>query len=882
MMNQNNNFQNNNMNNMINKQGFNNIINPNQSMFNVGINYNHGLNMNMSMNNMQNNNNKSNMNNMQIPSNMMNNNNKIPQFNINNNKMNNGVNNINNNNINLSMNNMQLHSNMNIKNDVNFPKRGIQSMNMMNNNMNNNNFNNKNFQMNNANNQFNNNMNNQMSNLNQNNLNFQKNVVMNNQGNNMNMNNMNKMNNQINNNKPNANVNNMNNFGINYDFMNNNNNNNNNNLQNMEQNNYIIYIRNQLNTIIQQNFNSNIFGNIQTEQQILSHFSFVEKQCFNFINSNMCSKEIFTEYIFEELRNIFNNNQYLNHKITNQIISKINTIEFGTFKSTEQYYDSLKNYFGNVEIPQFLIKKNLDALQGFLIYLNRNDKTTNIINNMKNKNFQNNTKLILDYYDKLKNNMMQPFEGINKKYELFCLFLCTNRSLFFKNYYDEKFLNILEWNIDIIRYYFGSNITFQGICQYMNQMNGQGIGQNNTQNNILNQADIIFNNISFMFNNNINIICNIIASFYRILFYKFKNIYKNDSIHNMNNTHLSIALKNFVIFLSQKCTNFANSGINLFQLLTDLISYDVNNLVNLDRFYEPLNKEYNFNDVDSILQDNQRYKELKTNNIDKYMNDLDDGVFTLIKKNWKNCGYIEDFNLYFKLKPIDKEVISNSITLLIDGAEFLNINYKDKFNWGQFISKFNGETNFYQLCWPNKVFDLKQNSKEKQVHKKIRTLKFVAKTCGKLLGYILHSEKFFGNFQINLVGLNYGCFIVKNCLKELQKLNNLEHNKKIYIKNVVFIDGAINFKNKINWTQIFENLIVDKIINCFSRVDNINDLLNNYGLSNQTIGNKGLGIGDVGAKYIKYEHDLTDFDFGKDYYDLSIPANLSFASYNDL
>ena len=132
MMNQNNNFQNNNMNNMINKQGFNNIINPNQNMFNVGINFNNRLNMNMSMNNMQNNNNKSNMNNMQIPSNMMNNNNKIPQFNINNNKMNNGVNNINNNNINLSMNNMQLHSNMNIKNDVNFPKRGIQSMNMMN------------------------------------------------------------------------------------------------------------------------------------------------------------------------------------------------------------------------------------------------------------------------------------------------------------------------------------------------------------------------------------------------------------------------------------------------------------------------------------------------------------------------------------------------------------------------------------------------------------------------------------------------------------------------------------------------------------------------------------------------------------------------------
>ena len=86
----------------------------------------------------------------------------------------------------------------------------------------------------------------------------------------------------------------------------------------------------------------------------------------------------------------------------------------------------------------------------------------------------------------------------------------------------------------------------------------------------------------------------------------------------------------------------------------------------------------------------------------------------------------------------------------------------------------------------------------------------------------------------------------------------------------------------MNWSNIFENLIVDKIINCYSREDNINELLKKYGLEIQSIGTQGLSINDVGKNYLKYEHDLTDFEFGKFNYNLSIPASVSFASYNDL
>ena len=848
MMNPNNNFQN------MNNRGFNNI-NQNPNMFSnqksagPAFNLNNNIYNNMNMN----------INNKPFP-----NNNMPIQF-QNNQKMNN-MNNIQMQNQN--MNNLQMQNKMkpNMNNMMNFNNNNLNNNMSMNNKGMSNSANNMNFQMNMNNVNVNNNkMKNPMNN--QNNINFmnqnQKNMGINNQMNNMNNknitnNNMNNMNNQNNNN------NNMSNFSINTNFLNNMNN------QNMQQNNNFQQIENQLLSILKSNLQDNILQTLQNEFQILTYFSSCEKKCLDFINLNMINKYMYREHIFQELTNQFNLSPFLNHNLTNQINAKLKNAPLGTFSSRQDYFNYLRNIFGNVEIPKFLIIRDLEALDGLIQYLNRFNKTTTIINNMKNKFENSNSKLVIDFCEKMKNNTMLLFQGINNRYQLFLLFLCVNQKLFLKKYKDNnKFISFLEWNIDLIRANFGNNINYIDIVNYINQLENQRRG-----NNVQNQEDIIFNNIAFTLNNNINIISNIISSFYVLLLYKFKNIYNNDAKCNLDNTHLTVAVKNFVIYLNQKCPNYSNNGINLFQLLMDLMTYDVDNLIKFDKFFNEKNISYNFNEIDSMLSDNQRYKELKEANINRYQNDLDDGVFTLIKKNWNNCGYIKDFQLYFKLKPIDKEVLSNSITILIDGADF-NTN-EDKFNWNDFISKFNGETNFYEMNWPNIVSDLKRKT-----NKNIRTLKFIAKTCGKLLGYILYSEKFFGNFQINLVGLNFGCYIIKSCLKVLQNLNS-QDNKKIFIKNVIFINGAINIRNKMNWSNIFENLIVDKIINCYSREDNINELLKKYGLEIQSIGTQGLSINDVGKNYLKYEHDLTDFEFGKFNYNLSIPASVSFASYNDL
>ena len=116
---------------------------------------------------------------------------------------------------------------------------------------------------------------------------------------------------------------------------------------------------------------------------------------------------MYTQHIFQLLTQKFNNSPNLNHNITSQIISKLNSAPLGTFTSRQEYFNYLINIFGNVEMPQFLIKKDLDCLDGYIRFLNRANKTTTKISNMKNKYDDTGSKLVIDFYEKMKNNQMQ-------------------------------------------------------------------------------------------------------------------------------------------------------------------------------------------------------------------------------------------------------------------------------------------------------------------------------------------------------------------------------------------------------------------------------------------------------------------------------------------
>jgi hypothetical protein len=400
------------MNNQINKmKNINNIIKLN-NMNNVKIMNN--MNINNNMNKMNNLNNPNNMNNLNNVNNMNKANQQNNLNNVNNPNNMNNMNNVNN------LNNMKNVNNMNNINQMN-NLNNMNSMNKMNNVDNIRNINNN---VNNMNNNFNN-----MNNFN-------------------NANNMNNLNNQnIHNNNTNNN-NNINFGGVNYDFMKNKNDKNMNNDVNS-----INFLEEQLMSLFKSSFPNSTLQSTQSENDILSLFASGEKKCLDFINSNMPSKSMYISYISNELSNLFNNSPSIDHNITKQILLKINSIPFQSFTSTQEYYDSLNDLFGNAEIPKFLIRNDLDALEGLLKFYNRTNKTSTIIKNMANQKFESqSSKLIIDYFEKMKKSEMQPFDGVDKRYELFLLFLCKNKNIFNKKYVDVIFLNYLQWNIDSIQF----------------------------------------------------------------------------------------------------------------------------------------------------------------------------------------------------------------------------------------------------------------------------------------------------------------------------------------------------------------------------------------------------------------------------------------------
>ena len=135
--------------------------------------------------------------------------------------------------------------------------------------------------------------------------------------------------------------------------------------------------------------------------------------------------------------------------------------------------------------------------------------------------------------------------------------------------------------------------------------------------------------------------------------------------------------------------------------------------------------------------------------------------------------------------------------------------------WNDFIEYFKNETNIYFYNWAEASENqILKNGDKKKIVKKTEdyiSARKKAKLSGKLLAYILYSFKFFKEFQINLVGFGLGNNVIKQCLKELLGLNNV--NKFIKIKNVILI-SAVNHMKKINLWKIFmENLIIDKFIN---------------------------------------------------------------------
>ena len=418
------------------------------------------------------------------------------------------------------------------------------------------------------------------------------------------------------------------------------------------------------------------------------------------------------------------------------------------------------------------------------------------------------TKNLNEIFEEIQDKKINILAGINIKKELFYLFVNLNNKVFQKKYCGELFVNFLKNNEVLIKGFFGNEIQYNEILNHLNEIDEK---RNEEEKNLL---EIIKNDI----NNHIERLYNIIASFYYILFYKLKDCNQFREMSNLGNVYINLIFENFINYLS---INFKNLDNNLFISLQKLYSKDIQNLIN-QKYYDYNTSTYSFTEIDSILLKNQNMKEYYKLIKEEYQRVYNDNTLTYIGKFLKS-NFLEvilsDFEKCIKLEPIEKIVCSNTITIIID--EYLLEDIKKNNLWNDFMNNFKDKTIFYFLDWPcfSKENDEKKND--------INNIENKAKIIGKILSYILLSNNFFTNFKINLVGLGLGNLVIKYCIEELYKMYNISIKFFVNLNNVILISSNPYIINNNSWKKYVEETVINKIINCNSRIDDKLNIFNN-------------------------------------------------------
>ena len=270
----------------------------------------------------------------------------------------------------------------------------------------------------------------------------------------------------------------------------------------------------------------------------------------------------------------------------------------------------------------------------------------------------------------------------------------------------------------------------------------------------------------------------------------------------------------------------------------------------------------------------------------KYKQDYNDStvisVIKFLNSKWREVIYT-DFEKNIKLFSITQLVNSNTITILIDC--FLCEDKKLINEWEDFMKFFYNETMFYYFGWQSLEKDILKNKNFEEIKKESKNIIDAfnrAKLCGKILAYILISSKFFKDFQINLVGYSLGNVVLKHCIKELAKLHRIDKNNFVNLKNVILIAAATHIKKSRKMERIFEEIIINKFINCYSKNDFILEYLYKICSKEKAIGNDNLIINNNNSSNLVSNYDFTKDNYGHFSYKFRIVAEKIFNPYKDI
>ena len=588
-----------------------------------------------------------------------------------------------------------------------------------------------------------------------------------------------------------------------------------------------------LENTIQINFDKNEYTKIKTSKELLNYFYSKEKSCLNKLDVyHKSKKKLYKIIIYESINEIFKQCQ---EGLTKEIMDRLNEIRKDIKKnnySLDDFYKKLEEKLGNKNIPKFLIRKDLK-------YVKFTEKIK--------KNEENQLKIVLEYYQQLVNQRIIPFNGFKDKNLLFNVFVLSNA----KEIGNDKLIEeIFCANYAEIRAWFGLSQDFENYQNiFSNFIDIQEIEQKDFLNLFINQIEELINQNK----NEKDSYLLTITSFFYCIVHNLEYLRKDNEEINDVNSKTTIFLKNIIETFSVYIKSYK---YNIKKLINYLFTYVlsnknnkkgencindndaiIKNLINsIDRvniFIQEENIDYDFLLIEEIISHSndgnlkQRFEQIKSKFNLEPSYELSKSLVSSIFS--KVTNYLTSKNTYYanyiRLSPFQKHKSSNLITILISG--FGSENDTFSLSWKIFIDNDPTNTTYYFYRWPGdsslNIFlkslplslgHLVFNTKLPQIFKESKER---AANSGKLLALILKSRKFFGDKKINLVGFSLGTHVIKYCLKEL---GYSEEGKNI-INNVIFLGGATTFKNRSNWFNILNKTVKGRIINCFSKKDEI-------------------------------------------------------------
>ena len=639
-----------------------------------------------------------------------------------------------------------------------------------------------------------------------------------------------------------------------------------------------------LNNTVQKYFDSVDYSLLTSPKSLLNHFYFNEKECISKIKNNpnysYSKKKFYKNLIYDSIEEIFHQAP---EKLTKDVFEGIAKIRDTLYKKEKKKEEVTLGYFykleeeilGTKDVPKFLVGKDIKYIKFRENYDKKEKKRPEL-------------EEIINYYLKIQNGQLKPFDYIHNKSQLFDIFVLSNSDDIEKNdmvreIFIENYKEILSWfnlNIDTRDFEFVN----------MNFIEIKSVEKKDLLENLFIPINY---EINFSNNKEEDIFLILISSLFFCILNKMKEPQKGNYINDGKIKDIRNNINN------SRIIKFFSNTVNNIVTYIDNCKYDIKNLIN-SLFIFVMN-ENNISDKEknssisliSIINSQKENIEYDFKMIEEMIMNSDDNNLKERFNSLKKGLIIEPFNLpqsligtffkrvigvfttnsyyyanYIRLSPFQKFISSNIVSIFISG--FGSENDAHSIEWRKYLENAPDNTNYYFYHWPADSFtkivikslpiSLSGIGIDSDLPKVFLDSKKKAATCGKILALIIKSNLFFEKRQINLVAFSLGNHVVKSCLRELRTYDD----NKCIINDVTFIAGATTFKNKINWYNRFKRVVGGRIINCYSDKDYILKLLYKNCTGNAPIGNHAINInnGFKDGKNIIENYDFSDLKLG--------------------